>query len=196
MANNIGARHLADNNALYEPSRSNAFEFVITDIDNLLQAGVNAETADGSDYIRGAQEVLRVSVASTFVPHFSLSTIDVKRGNSTIHFAGVPTFDSGSLVLNDYIGARTKDALLAWQALAYDVQNEAIKSASSYKKDCQLIEYTPDFETVVRTWDLKGCWISGLSEDTFSYDTDGKREITATIVYDRAIPHKPEFVAE
>ena len=54
-----------------------------------------------------------------------------------------------------------------------------------YKKTCTLIEYTQDFEQI-RSWTLYGCWISALSEDAFDKESDGKRQITATIEYDRA----------
>ena len=41
-----GTYHLANNNDLYEPSRSNNFEFLVTDVDNLLRAGVDRDLAD------------------------------------------------------------------------------------------------------------------------------------------------------
>lgn len=192
MANNIGTAHLADYPKLYEPQRTNNFEFIVTDIDDLLQPGVSEELATESDHILNGQDVIRVSVVSTTVPSFELSVIDVKRGNATIHFAGTPTFSTGSLTLNDYIGARTRDALLAWQALAYDVVSEKVQMVSKYKKNCQLIEYTPDYSEIVRTWDLKGCWISNVTVPDLSNETNDKVTITATVVYDKAIPHKPE----
>ena len=188
----FGTYHLADNPQLYEPSRSNNFEFIVTDIDNLIYAGVDKATATEQDYITNGQEVLRVSVLSSSVPHFTLSKIEIKRGNNTIKYAGTPTFDDGTLVLNDYIGARTKDILLAWQALAYDVTTEKVNRATAYKKDCTLVEYSPDYDEVIRTWTLKGCWISGLSEGEFSNENNEKRQVTATIVYDKAIPQKSD----
>lgn len=189
----FGTYHLADNPQLYEPSRSNNFEFIVTDIDDLIYAGTDKNTATDKDHITNGQEVLRVSVVSSSVPHFSLSKIEVKRGNNTINFAGTPTFEDGQLVLNDYMGARTKSILLAWQALAYDVTTEKVHRATNYKKDCTLVEYSPDYEEVIRTWTLKGCWISSLSEDAFSNESNDKRTVTATIVYDKAIPHKSEI---
>jgi len=189
----FGTYHLADNPQLYEPARTNNFEFVVTDIDDLLYAGTDSATATEADHITNGQEVLRVSVVSSTVPHFSLSKIEVKRGNNTVKFAGTPTFDDGTLVLNDYIGARTKSVLLAWQALAYDVRTEKVHRATNYKKDCTLVEYSPDYDEVIRTWTLKGCWISSLSEGEFSNETNDKKTVTATIVYDKAIPQKSEI---
>ncbi len=187
-----GTYHLADNPQLYEPARSNNFEFIVTGIDDLIYAGTDLNTATEQDHITNGQEVLRVSVLSSSVPHFSLGKIEVKRGNNTVKFAGVPTFDDGTLIVNDYIGARTKDILLAWQALAYDVTTEKVHRATNYKKEATLVEYSPDYEEVIRTWTLKGCWISGVSEGEFSNETNDKRQVTATIVYDKAIPQKPD----
>ena len=191
MANNLGTYHLADNPQLFEPARTNNFEFIITGIDSLLYAGLNADTAAESDYITNGQEMIRLSVVSSSVPHFELGVIDVKRGNNTMHAAGVPTFENHTLVVNDFIGARTKDILLAWQAQAYDVATEKVHRMPNYKKDCTLVELAPDGE-MIRYWDMKGCWISGVSEGEFSNETNDKRTVSATIIYDKAIPHRPD----
>ena len=106
--------------------------------------------------------------------------------------SGVPTFENHTLVVNDFIGAKTKSVLLAWQALAYDVKTEKVHRADNYKRTCYLYEYTPDNDTVIRYWELVGCWISGLSEDTFSMEDNAKRTVSATIVFDKAIPHLPD----
>ena len=195
MAKNLGTYHLADNPQLYEPARTNNFEFIVTGIDKLLYAGLNEENASESDYITTGQETIRMAVVSSSVPHFELGVIDIKRGNNTMHAAGVPTFSEHTLVLNDFIGARTKSVLLAWQALAYDVQTEKVHRMSKYKKDCTLVEYSPDGE-MIRYWEMKGCWISALSEGEFSNETNDKKTVTATVIYDRAIPHLPNEVVE
>lgn len=190
---NIGTYHLADNPKLYEPARTNNFEFIVTDIDSLLYAGLNPELQhQANDYITNGQETLRLSVVSSSVPHFTLGVIDVRRGNNTMHVAGVPTFENHTLVVNDFMGARTKSVLLAWQALAYDVKTEKVHRADNYKKTCYLYEYTPDNDEVIRYWELVGCWISGLSEGEFSMEDNNKKTVTATIVFDKAIPHLPD----
>lgn len=105
--------------------------------------------------------------------------------------AGVPTYDSGNLVVRDFIGADTKSVLMAWQKLSYDVKTEKVGRMSAYKKDCTLIEYTPDYQ-MVRYWNLKGCWISGISEDDFDMESGDLKTITATIEYDKAEMHLPD----
>ena len=199
MPDTRGTYHLTNNPDIYEPARNNNFEFLVTGIDNLLRAGVDAETARETDYIKNGQEALRVAVESSSVPHFSLGVIEVKRGNNTAKYAGLPTFQSGSLTLKDYISVNSgysnpKDVMLAWQALAYNVRSEKISRASVYKKTCTLTEYSPDYE-VVRQWTLEGCWCSEVSEDNFSTENEGQRRFTATIVFDRAYPIVPEEVS-
>ena len=46
---------------------------------------------------------------------------------------------------------------------------------------------------MIRYWELQGCWIGGISESGFD-STNGStaREVTADIVFDRAIPHMPD----
>ena len=128
----ISTYHLSETPELYEPSRSNAFEFVLDltnqnaafsnnkvqgadTADALLAAGTSAATAsdDSEDYLTGVSDVIRLSVSEAFVPHFDLGVIEIKRGNSTMKFAGTPTFNDGTLKCNDYVGAKTKDYPLA-----------------------------------------------------------------------------------
>lgn len=174
---------LADNPNLYEPQRSNNFEFVVTNMNNILRAGVNGSEANAR--IANAQEILRVSVTGAPIPHFSQEAIQISRGNNTMKVAGKPTFGSGTLTVNDYIGADTKAILMAWQNLSYNVQTEKVGLMSDYKKDAYLFEYTPDYQ-VVRSWRLHGCWISSLSESDYNMESSEKKTITATIEYDRA----------
>lgn len=185
----FGAYHLSANPGLYEPVRTNNFILSVSGLDRLKRAGV-VTPQDEDDYVSNGEEILRLSVASSSIPHFGQSTIEVKRGNSTIKFAGVPTFSSGSIKIRDFVDANGKEVLLAWQALSYDVVHETIGRASEYKKTCTLMEYTSDYKQLLRTWTLEGCWISGLSEDDADYDSNNVKTVTATITYDRAIPNK------
>lgn len=178
-----GVYRLADNPNLYEIQRSNNYEFVVTDIDNIIRAGM--KESDAGAKIANAQEVLRMSVSEAAVPHFSQNPIEVKRGNNSMFFAGVPTFDSGTFTYTDYIGANTIEVLMAWQNLSYDVNTEKVGLVSDYKKDAYLIEYTPDWQKV-RQYVLKGCWVSGISENSLSFEDNNKRTISATIRYDYA----------
>lgn len=192
MPDTRGTYHLTNNPDIYEPARNNNFEFLVTGIDSLLKAGVDRETANESDYIKNGQEALRVAVESSSVPHFALGVIEVKRGNNTAKFAGLPTFQSASITLKDYISVNSgysnpKDVMLAWQALAYDVRSEKISRSNVYKRTCTLTEYSPDYE-IVRQWTLEGCWCSEVSEDPFSTENEGQRRFTATIVFDKAYP--------
>ena len=181
----IGTYHLADNPQLFEVQRQNNFEFVVTDIDGFIRAG--ALGTESNAKINKAQEMLRLSVTKSFVPHFTQEVVNIKRGNSTLKYAGVPSFPEGSIDFNDYIGADIKSILKAWQNLSYNVRTEKVGSldVTNYKKDCYLIEYTPDYRKV-RTWRLYGCWISSLSEGEYTSDSGDKHQISCTIQYDRA----------
>lgn len=179
----MGTYHMAANTNLYEIQRTNNFEFIVTDIDGIQRAGmIGGETAGTID---NAQEIIRMAVSSASVPYFTQDAIEVKRGNSTMKFAGVPKFDAGTIKVNDYIGASAKEVLLAWQALSYNVVTEKVGLASDYKKTCYLVEYTPDYQKV-RQWKMHGCWISKLSGAEFSSDSNEKMQIDVTIEYDKA----------
>lgn len=175
----LGTFYMTQNPKYYEIQRNNNFAFYVSGLAGSLEIVNNKYAAENAD------DVLKLSVASSSVPHFTQSVIEVKRGNNTMKFAGVPTFGEGNLKLDDWIGAGTKDILLAWQRKSYNVETEKVGLASDYKRDAYLLEYTPDYQ-LVRTWKLDGCWISGISEDNFDHDSNDKHALNATIQYDRA----------
>ena len=189
--NNYGAYHLSDNPELYEPQRTNNFVFVVSDIDGILRAS-SSTYSEANNSIPNAQSVLYYSVSSAFIPHFSQNALPIARGNSTIKVAGTPTFQGGNLQIHDYIGADSKSVLMAWQALSYVVETEAVGRMSEYKKDCTLIEYTPDYKDIVRYYDLKGCWITGINEGDRSYDSNNLSMVTANVEFDRATMRLPD----
>ena len=178
-----GVYHLSDNPELFEISRDNNFEFVVTNLDGILKVGMTGDEQQA--YIPNAQEMLRLSVNSSSIPHFTQRAIQVKRGNNTLNYAGVPEFGNHTLQVIDFIGADAKSILMSWQNLSYNVETEKVSLITDYKKDCFLLEYSPDYQ-LVRKWKLYGCWVSEISESDFSADTNNKRQIRVTIVYDKA----------
>lgn len=188
-ADNLNAFHMTDAAAMYDPARSNVYEFVVTQMDgNWLKAGIDyTEKPSADDVINDVPNILRLSVTKASVPHFKQNVIEVQRGNTKAKFAGAIEFDAGTIVVNDFVGLNTKAALMAWQRLSGDITTGAVGRKETYAKECYLVEYTPDF-IPIRQWLLRGCWISEISEDDFDSENDGKRQITATIQYDRAEP--------
>lgn len=181
----LGTYYLTDNPKHYEIQRGNNFVFYVEGLNKILgNTDYSLQTANKYAY-ENAEDVIKISVNKASVPHFTQGVITVKRGNNTMKFAGVPEFASGSIELNDYIGAGTKDILYAWQQKSYNTHTEKVGLVTDYKKDAYLLEYTPDYQ-LVRTWKLFGCWISGLSESEFSHDSADKHTISATIEYDKA----------
>lgn len=175
----LGTHYLTDNPQIYEIQRNNNFVFYIEGLSNAFDIPQNRYAQVNAD------DIIRVSLKKGFVPHFKMSAIEVKRGNNTMKFAGTPTFDAGSIELDDFIGSGAKDIMVAWQAKAYNVRTEKVGLASDYKKDGYLLEYTPDYQ-LVRTWKLIGCWCAELNDSDYSHDSNDKHSITATIQYDRA----------
>lgn len=181
-ATSVGAYHFSDNKELFEIQRGNNFDFVISDaLDNIAAYGKEEKT------FPRAKEMIRLSVSSASVPHFSQNAIEVRRGNTAVKYAGVLSWSSGSLECYDFIGAETKDILMAWQARSGNPMYQTVGQQADYKVTANLIEYTPDYNQIVRTWRLDGCWISSIDEDAFSVDANGARKIRCTIEYDRAV---------
>ena len=189
MANSLDAQHISTNLANYEAARSGFFSFIVSGLNNIVKStysGGDPEAAQASDrYGSNTEEVIKLNVVKSSVPHFSLEVLEYRRGNEVVKFAGVPTLEAGSLTVDDVVGLDTKGILMAWQALGYDVHTRRGGRMVNYKRDCTLVEYTQDYQQI-RQWKLYGCWISEISEDDFDKESDGKRQVTATIQYDRA----------
>lgn len=189
----LNSRHISNNLANYEAARNAFFTLNVdfripgTDTINLLKPDYTGDPAAAkeTDYITGADEGLRLNVTKAPVPHFSVGTEEFRRGNDVVKFATIPTWDAGTIEVDDVVGIRTKDILMSWQYLAYNPNTRLGGRMRDYKKTCTLLEYTQDYE-LVRTWTLEGCFITKLSEGDFDRENDGKRKITVEISYDRA----------
>jgi len=190
MSDGLSLIHInTDTYATYEAARTGFFTLMVPDLNGIM-------SVNGKDAIsNSAEQAIRLSVTKAKVPHFSLETLEYRRGNDVVKFAGVPTFQEGSIEVEDIVGLDTKSILMAWQGLAYDVNTRKGGRMTAYKRDCTLVEYTQDFEEI-RSWKLYGCWVSEVSEDDFDKENDGKRKLTATIQYDRAKMELPNKVKE
>ena len=174
------AYYLAKNPQYYEPQRNNTFKFVVSGLDKLIDLSHFGVTTDGS-----AENALELSVKASSVPHYEIEKVSINRGNSQMHFAGKPSFKDGSITVHDYIGAHTKEILLAWQRQAYNVETQKVGLANDYKIDATLYELTPDYQ-IIREWTLVGCWVSAISEGNYDHDSSDARTMDVTIVYDYA----------
>ena len=126
-----------------------------------------------------------LALKSCGTPQFTQGEITVNRGASVIKFAGKPSFDDISFSAYDYIGSNIKDVLLAWQQLSYNSKYDYVGNAGSYKKDCQLLQLTPDGE-LVRYWEIKGGWLKSVKPGDFDYTSDDIQTIDAVMAYDWA----------
>ena len=198
MANNydkaLTAQHIASNLQNYEAARTGFFTLIVDDIDGIVKATYKGEPSEAGDRDRilNAQEVLKLNIVKTsFVPHYSLETLQYRRGNEVINFAGVPTWNTGgTITIDDVVGLDTKSILMAWLNLAYNTNTRKGGRMKDYKKNCTLIEYTQDYEPI-RSWTLYGCFITEIGEEGFDKENDGKRQLDATLQYDRAEMNLP-----
>jgi len=196
----LTAQHIATNLANYEAARSPFFVFEITDLSNLLntnyQNGIDADDA-ADNMMDGAKatEAIRLNVTKCDVPHYSVGVLEYVRGNDKVKFAGVPSYNDGSITVDDVVGLDTKSILMAWLRLAYDPHTFKGGRMKDYKKTCTLLEYTQDYE-LIRSWTLYGCFVTGIQENSFDRESDEKRSMTVAISYDRAVMNIPEEEAE
>lgn len=179
--NPIGAFGLTSQYNLYEPQRTNHFEFRADEdhlrekLKGLIPYNTFAEANAG--------KILTIATINAPAFAYQIGTVDVSRGNTTIHFAGKPQFQGGQFTFNDFIGAGVKDILFAWQKLAFNIDTEKVGLADDYKMNCYVTEYTPDHQKV-REWKIYGVWVSQVQADGFAVESSDKVKVTATVVYD------------
>lgn len=189
----LNTTHISSNLANYEAARSAFFTLIIDDsINDLLKPDYTGDptVAQETDKIALGQDKLRLNVVKCPLPHFEVGTGEYRRGNDVVKFATVPTWNGGSITVDDVVGLDTKSVLLAWLYLAYNPNTRKGGRMSNYKKTATLCEYTQDYE-LIRTWDIEGMFIIGLTEGEFDRENDNKRQITANFVFDRAVVRLP-----
>lgn len=190
-----GAYHISNNTVEYNPQRKNNFTLIVQGLDNLPRVGsVDSSMGDlgVNDIITNGQEQIVLALRTCDVPQVTQNPITVNRGNSTIKFAGKPSFNDINIEAYDFIGSDVKDTLLAWQNLSYNTKYDYVGNAWSYKKDCQLLQLDP-VGNLVRYWEIKGAWIQSVTPGNFSVDDgDTAQTVSATLSYDWAEMHLPD----
>ena len=184
---------ISENLSSYEAARSGFFILVVDGLDDLLKPDYKgeAENAEDSDKIKKAQETLKLSVTKCPVPHFEIATNEYRRGNDVVKFAGVPTWNGGTITVADYVGLDTKSLLMSWLYKAYNPHTRKGGRMKDYKKTATLCEYTQDYE-LIRTWTIEGMFITKITEDDFDKENDGPRKLNVEFVCDRATVDLPD----
>lgn len=181
----ISTYHMAADANAFEVQKSNAFKFIVTNLDPLISPVTGR-------VIPNAADILKQSVFSFDPPSFSQPAIEVRMGNMVNKTAGTPTFSDGTLSLHDFVGVATYDILYAWQALSFNIQTGRVGMAGDYKKTAYLLEYTTDFSKVIRVWKLYGVWVSDLKRDGFNNAENASEiKINCNLSYDWAEPQDP-----
>lgn len=91
---------------------------------------------------------------------------------------------------NSFEGAHTKDAIMAWKALSYNVKKDIVacldNTDTPYKQTCYLLEYSPDYR-LQRTWKIINAFPTTVTFSGYSNESrDTPITINLTLVYDRA----------
>ena len=184
-------KDIANRYDIYEPQRENHFEFVLNfEQPRLLMWDKAVDESvgpnDSSKYFYDAEEILRVSLDSAFLPEIGVDTIQVQRGNSEVVFAGKPKINhSGTLSFNDWIGTRTYDLLLGWFQMVYNQHTDKVGLAQDYKRTAHIFQYTPTWQ-LVRAWKLNGVFPTDVKGGALSYSQGGNAQmkVDATLSYD------------
>lgn len=158
----------------FEPQRGNSFSF---EVDVPLSGG---------------KQLLRLALASAFIPKYESETFMIDYLNEQVQFAGKPKpAGEGTIKFHDYVDQNVRNALLSWYYMVYNPSNGAVGLASQYKRDGYIILFGPDGSNT-RLWKLKGCFPSMVDLGGEVSYTEGNKavDISLTIKYDKALPMK------
>ena len=190
----LNITHITNNLRNYESARTGFFVLEVHGLDNLARPDYTGEAIGAdvpeSNRIAKAEEYLRLNVLKSPVPHFSVGTEEFRRGNDVVKFATVPSWENGTITVDDIVGIDTKSILMAWLYLAYNPHTRKGGRMADYKKTASLLEYTQDYE-LIRTWTIDGIFVTGITEDDFDRENDGKRRMTVNFAFDRATVDLP-----
>jgi hypothetical protein len=162
-------------NADYEVQRTNHYEVTIYDLP-------------------GTQGMeIKLSAESVKIPSLNIEPIELKHGNQSVKVAGAASVEGGDFVIKDFVGIDTEKTLYDWYSKVYNQETELIGNAVDYKKRIKLAFYSPD-NTIIRSWDLKGCFPTSFDAGEGNYEGSDKRMVTMTMSVDKAIRLDKETV--
>lgn len=173
------AEGLSDN-PLYQPQLTNHFEMYIYLPSSLVQ-GDEKKILDARKYIT-------LAVKSVDAPDLAVNTLEIPHGNTKVNIAGqVNSKQTGTMVVNDYIGANTKEILFNWMSLVNNPYTGQMGWAANYKCKAQCIKYSPD-GALLDGWVYTGFFPTSVGEDNMSKDGSNINTITVQYAYDLALP--------
>lgn len=183
-------------NETYEPQRTNNFELQIVGLHDIVKAGYSIDSPNhgfsnevwrrlNAEKEATTRELI-LSIKSAFSPKTSVSVLEMQYGNTKTKFAGIPSYDNGTITWNDFYDYDTELILKAWQSAAFDDTTGAIGDAINYKRTAYLTMFSPSGRKA-RRWKLYNCWVSDVNGDDFSNDGNNTRGLAATFVYDKAV---------
>lgn len=165
-----GASYFAtDSN--WEVQRTNHFELIITEL-------------------TVPAEIIRMACESVKIPSINVETTELRHGNEIVKVATNPSFDGGSIVMKDAIGADLEMAIWNWFSLVLDIENDSVMGlVVDYKKTTRLIQYSPN-NSVSRTWKCSGVFPTSFDAGDLSYASPDKKLITCNLSVDKCIPER------
>ena len=179
----LGTSYILSHKADFEPGRTSDF---------ILKIKFERDLYD-MDGEKEATEALALSLKNYSGPQMSIETLSIRTGNGQVNYAGMPSVGNSPISFTDYIGQKTEFILLAWYAMAHNIQNDKIGFKEYYAQDGILYKWAPNGTRQISWW-IKGAWINEYNLGEFSRQTPELREFSTTILYDKAIPYaKPKF---
>lgn len=190
VENYLGTTYILSHKADFEPGRTSDFIMKVKFMRDLY--GMDGSfVASAND----ASEALALSLRDYTGPQLSIEPINIRTGNGSVNYAGVPSVGNSPISFTDYIGMQTEYILLAWYAMAHNITNDKIGFKEYYSQEGILYKWAPNGTRQI-SWRLMGCWINEYNQGQYSRQNPELRQFSTTIYYDKPLPFKtPDFSA-
>lgn len=169
------------------PSTGKGFEIKASDLGSMYSKGDS--DAYGVGEIPDFNTILKLAITDFQLPTHTTGPISIARANEKIKYAGnIQNGGSGSMNIQDWIGADSVRWVQYWDNLAYNIRTGKGGLAQDYKIDGNIYQYAPD-GSISRTYKLIGCWIHNVTYGgTVSYGSDNASKVGFILEYDKAYP--------
>jgi len=165
--------NLADKIGALEPLRQHSFRMFIT--------------STGTSALQSNSEQFELAIRDAFTPNRTTEVIEIDADLEKLKYAGKTTYESGSVVIRDYVDADVVKFLTDWENVIYNPATGLAGYKSQYAGEAIIQQYAPD-GTIVREWKLKNIWPESVDHGSLTMGSADPVEINVSFSYDRAIP--------
>jgi hypothetical protein len=118
----------------------------------------------------------------------TLEKITLSHFNEEVYYAGKPRAQAITVRFFDPISPDVVNELNSWFTQVYDPETGLMGLPANYKRSGQIFQYTPDGQTIIRTWSFGGAFpLKTPHPPSLTYDSHEPTDVELEMSIDRLI---------